>query len=729
MIRMQATIFKIKFRSPDNSWTSLILQDDKGNKHQATGILPFVNEGSLLDIEGSFKEDDKYGKQIIIKKFSELTKVDKNGIINFLSSGFLKGIGPSTAENIYKKFGDQTYKVLDESPEKFLKIKGITPKKLDNIVLSWKERQEAKKLYDLLGGSDISIVMCEKIRKKFKGADAIDKIRSNPYILTTVDGIGFIKADHYARNSGICPSPEDKRRFEAGIIHTLKENADSSGDSFMYLEDLSLKATKLLGGREDLVVNCLRQMVSNNNENSLLVYREIGEKHAFYFKKHYQLEIKLAKEIQRLNSQENKLNYSESLERTIEEFKRDGFELSTEQREAVDCCLANNFHILTGGPGTGKSTITKVVVETLKKINSIKIRQCALAGRAASRLSEVTGNESSTIHRLLQFQGEGFVNNKLNPLEADVLIVDECSMITLSLFYSLLSAIKTGTKILLIGDVDQLESVGVGDVFRDLTMYHKVSKSILTKIFRQAEDSPIIKLAHAVNKKQDLFLKKQDPDQAHMVDCAYVSVDNMDNYTEYISRLYSLLEIDGETQILSPMKKSDVGVESLNLSIQNTVNPEGLNKKEIKFGKTVFRINDRVIHIKNNYDLDAFNGDIGKIIEVSDSYLVVDYQTKQIKYKKNQLIELSLAYAITIHKSQGSEFSKVIIPVFNKFMVLLSKKLLYTGITRAKKQLILVGEYSALMMCANKDARVRNTYLLNLLLTSEDTNIESQSAS
>lgn len=713
-------IKKILYQSPSNFWTSLVLIGENKKEIKAVGIIPDAYEGMSLNIQGEWKDTGKYGKQFDIKKYSQLQADTKESIVGFLGSGVLKGIGPSRAKEIYKLFGDDSYNILDNNIERLAEVKGINAASIPEMKTEWLEKRKLASLNALLGSSGITSDMCRRIYESMNGFDVVEEIKKNPYIMITkVDGVGFIKADKYAQDSSeINMKPSDPRRIEAAIIHCLEQFCSNTGHCFMYLEEITLECSKLLRivNKAD-IVNTLRNLVRNqSNDRNSLRYREIDEKPVFYFKRYFDLEVKLSEEILRLNEPKNIFDYSKALSKTIKEYKEKGFELSPEQFEAVNKCLDNNFHILTGGPGTGKSTITKIVIDTLRKLPKCDMTVGAPTGRAAQRIKEVVAVDSKTIHRTLGRRGNKFEYNKLNPIDANIIILDECSMISLDLFYYLFSALKTGTKVILIGDVDQLEPIGIGDVFRVLLNWHNISSSRLTKIFRQSEGSEIVKFAHALNTQNEVVIKKSDPEEVLFEECAYVSSKDLENPVEYICDIYSKLGKDTEVQVLTPMKKSDVGVQNLNLEIQDKINPPSTSREELKFGDNLFREGDRVIHTKNNYDLDAFNGDIGVIDQIIDKTVIVKYLEKDVSYKMENLKELSLAYAITIHKSQGSEFSKVIIPMFKKFNVLLSKKLLYTGITRAKGQAIIVGEYPALVMCVNKAVDRRRMYLHSLLI-------------
>jgi exodeoxyribonuclease V alpha subunit len=664
---------------------------------KAVGTLPNIKVGEKLKLTGEYETHPKFGAQFKIESFSIVYPSTIAGIIKYLGSGLIKGVGPATAEKIVDVFKENTLEILDTNINKLLNIEGIGAKKLELIKKSWGEQKAIKEIMMFLQSFDISPSYALKIYRTY-GANSVKTVQENPYQLSyDVWGIGFKIADTIGKSVGF--SEDHPKRIKAGIVYVLNEAA---GDGHVYLpmDELQKKCYEILGVDLSDSLLLFREMQEENKINI------IGEK--IYLSHFYDAERNIENRINALCGCSSKFS-----EKELQSVRLDtGY--SDEQLEAIRNSLTNKILILTGGPGTGKTTALKGIIDSYKQLKK-NIMLAAPTGRAAKRMSEVIGIEAKTIHRLLEYnpQEQIFLRNKENPLETDLLVIDEVSMIDTLLMDSLISAVSLNTTLILVGDVDQLPSVGNGNILNDLIQSGIIPTAMLTKIFRQAEESHIVVNAHKINRGElPTLLNSDSTDFFFMQESDNAKI--ADVITELCEhRLPGKYGFDSmkDIQVLTPMYKGDAGANNLNIRLQ-----EALNSRKALFtkGERNFKIGDKVMQLKNNYDKDVYNGDIGLIhtINMEDQKLEINYSGKIVPYEFLELDDITLAYAITVHKSQGSEYPCVIMPITTAHYIMLQRNLLYTAVTRASKMLILVGSKQALAMAiGNRKAKKRNTSL------------------
>lgn len=693
MITIESILDSYLFRNESTGYCVASLS----NGIKAVGILINIKVGEKLKLTGEYETHPKYGMQFRIDSYSIVIPSTKSGITKYLGSGMIKGIGPATAEKIVEAFDDQTIDVLDNNIDRLLEIEGIGTKKLEQIKKSWGEQKAVKEIMIYLQGFDISPAYAVKIYKVY-GVNSIKIIQDNPYQLTyDVWGIGFKIADSIGKSVGF--GDEHPMRIKAGVIYTLNE-ATSDGHVFLTADELNKKCFETLGIDLSDSILLMREMQEEN-----LIYI-IDEK--VYLAHLYEAEKNIEYKIKLLSEGESKF--------TDKELKsiRMNLNLSEEQSEAVRKSLKNKIMILTGGPGTGKTTTLKGIIDSYKQLKK-NILLAAPTGRAAKRMSEVIGMEAKTIHRLLEFNplDQFFQRDEDNPLETDLLVVDEVSMIDTLLMNSLLKAVNPETTLILVGDVDQLPSVGSGNILNDLILSRIIPIVKLNKIFRQAEESTIVVNAHKINHGELPSIKNNDG-----ADFFFIQESDNSKIADLIIELCSTRLPDKygfdpvrDIQVLTPMYKGDVGVNNLNVRLQDVLN----RRKSIHSrGDKNYKIGDKVMQLKNNYDKEVYNGDIGIIdsIDNEDQIMEINFSGKNIQYEFSELDDLTLAYAITVHKSQGSEYPCVILPITSAHYIMLQRNLLYTAITRASQLMILVGTKQALTIAVgNKKTKKRNTSL------------------
>lgn len=684
---LEGQIFRIKWAKQDKSYYIFLLQRKDDNSMCTVKGASFELEvGDNVICSGEWVNDQKWGEQFNAKYIEKLIPESKEGIQKFLSSGLFKGIGDIMAKKIVKRFGNRALEILEEKPELYLEISGITEKKLNEIKEGYKETKKAHNAIRFLLCIGVTANAAMKIYSKYQ-SKTVDKVKENPYcLISDVEGYGFIKADDIALNMGIPRSCSF--RILAGLHYTLKEAAK---DGHCALEEHTLltEASKLLKINKDNIVDVLDDAYKSGDfiEEEGFVYRK-----AVYNQEEY-----LAKKLVSILDAKSPLekfkdvDFSDPQELLKSIKLLQAQELGLCQKEAVKIALNNKISIITGGAGTGKTTTVKTIVDIFEYF-SLKIELVAPTGRAAVRLSEATGLRASTIHRLLGFNREtgGFLYDKNNLLDVEVVFIDESSMIDLGLGYCLLQAIPNTAMVIFIGDIDQLPSVGAGAVLKDMLESYVIPTARLVEIFRQAAESKIIQNAHKINKGQVPI--NEDGTDFLIVDSA--------NEEEIITTIKILagsiipkekgFNSKTELQVLSPKRSGTLGVNNLNAVLQNTLNT--VTSNYIKYGNTEFRLADKVMQIKNNYKKNVFNGDIGYIVDVKkdENKLLIDFQGLEIEYEFEDLKELSLAYCCTIHKSQGSEFPVVIIPLHTQAYIMLQRNLLYTAVTRGRKLVILI---------------------------------------
>ena len=675
------------------------------------GNLLDVTAGSVLLVDGFWKADAKYGRQFIAQNWEETMPATLYGLEKYLGSGLIKGVGPRFAKKIVAAFGMDTIDIIEGNPGKLLEVRGIGKKRVNKIKDSWERQKEIKNVMLFLQEYGVSTGFAAKIYRAY-GNESIDTVKENPYKLADdIWGIGFKTADTVAEKLGF--GKESFVRCRSGIMYTLNQLADE-GHCFAYREQLVEKAIVLLNASEPVIVMTMDQMLKDQD---LILDADKENGDAIYLPPFYYAESGSANHLRKLVSAGSQITLPLTL--TLEDIaKGDGIQYDEVQLDAIRKTLESKVMILTGGPGTGKTTVTKGIIAALQA-SGLKILLAAPTGRAAKRMTEATGLESKTIHRLLEFKpADGYQRNEENPLEGDVLIVDESSMIDIILMNSLLKAVPAHMRLILVGDIDQLPSVGAGNVLRDIINSGVVPVVRLTKIFRQALSSRIITNAHRINAGQlpDITTRKDS-------DFFFIQDTNPDHAAEQIvdlvnRRLPNAYKVSPtDIQVLAPMKKGVVGSGNLNTILQAAVNPSDIC---LRRAGMEYRLNDKVMQIKNNYDKEVFNGDIGtiEVVDLEERTLSVRFDDRLIEYDVTELDELTLSYATSIHKAQGSEFPIVVMPVLMSHYIMLQRNMIYTGITRAKKLLVIVGDPKALKYAVqNVVTTKRNSRLSDRLMT------------
>ena len=712
MEHFNCVIENVTYYNQENGYTIMSVRPD-GEISSITLIANTTNPlpGVTLYVEGEWKKHQIYGKQFVSTLCNEIMPDTVYGIRKYLGSGLIKGVGQVTADKIVNMFGEQTPDIIENHPERLKEIPRLSQKTIDLLVESWNEQKHMFDIMVFLKSFDISTLYAVKIYKLY-GNEAISILKENPYrLITDIDGIGFIKADTIALRMGY--DMTSAKRQEAGIVYTLSQYAEE-GNTYCTKTFLSPEVANLLSLQPSLIDETIDDMIEKeelvNEDNKIFL--------PFYYKAEKSIAEKLYELIISYKEKEviNDLQIND-IENVL------GIEYNEEQREAIKTALYNNVMVLTGGPGTGKTTVTKGIITAFRLMNK-QILLAAPTGKAADRMSDATGGEAKTIHRLLGYNPtRGYLYNEDFPLCGDVLILDETSMINVQLMYTLLKAVPIEMKLVLIGDVDQLPCIGAGNILSDLIKSGKVPVVKLEKIFRQAASSKIITTAHAINHGEIPVLKNEkDSDLFFMTDSDDESI--ADTISDLVlNRLPHKYNIKPtEIQVLTPMKKGVLGTKNLNDTLQEVINKNGGN--EIKYGDTIFRENDKVMQIKNNYEKGVFNGDSGFIQKINKELKIVTviFRKQVVDYDFGELDELMLAYAVTVHKSQGSEYPIVVMPLTKAHYMMMKRNLIYTAITRAKSLCVLIGQKQTLYMGINNvDTTKRNTYLKEFL-TNENWN-------
>jgi exodeoxyribonuclease V alpha subunit len=694
----------IVFAEEEKGFTVARLKEPK--KKELTcivGIMPSVQPGETIRCKGIWRIHPEHGQQFEVKAFELQAPSDLIGIQKYLESGMIKGIGPIYAERIVKLFGLNTLDVIDQRPNCLLEVAGIGEKRVEKIKTCWHEQKSIRDVMIFLRGHNVSPSFAQKIFRMY-GAQSIEKVRSNPFRLAKdIHGVGFKTADLIAQGLGI--AKDAKERICAGIEHTLWELSQEGHVCYPF-NDLAPKVEEKLEVSQDLIaegISCLLQLGEIVKEEQMI-----------WIKPLFLMETGIAREMMRLIQHPCRIRTVQLDKALIWVQQKLLIDLAEEQLTAVACGLKEKALIITGGPGTGKSTITKAILTITERIAN-QIVLAAPTGRAAKRMSEITGKKASTIHSLLEmdFKIGKFKRNRENPICCDLLIIDEASMIDTQLMYHLLKAVPDDARIILIGDIDQLPSVGPGNVLKDLIASERISVTILKKIFRQAAGSLIVTNAHKINQGQfpDIsyhprsdfqFIEKEDPQE--VIDTIVNLVVNQ------LPKAYRFHRFD-EIQVLSPMKRGLIGSENLNVVLQQKLNPSPTVLH--RMGRS-FQVGDKVMQIRNNYEKEVYNGDVGKITEMdlTEQTLKVVFDLKIVAYDFTEIDELILAYAVSIHKYQGSECPCVVIPVHTSHFKMLYRNLLYTGLTRGKKRVIFVGTKKALAIAIkNEEVLKRHTGL------------------
>lgn len=726
MIKLNGIVQEIIYRNTDNNYTVCML-DVNGSDVCAVGKFPNVCEGECVEVEGMYTKHARYGEQFSVRNVKITPPNTCEGIIKYLSSGLIKGIGPVTASNIVDKFGKDTLDIIEFTPERLKEVRGISENKAMEIAEQFGSIKKMQNTIIFLQQYSISTNLAIKIYNRY-GEKTQQYMQDNPYrLVEDIEGIGFHTADKIAQSMGI--EPDSEYRMRAGILHVLKDNSDRGGHTYIHFENLQNELVGLL--KQEIEHDGLLHVVEQLVLDGVVKYFSQEDLECVALSKYYNMEKSVAVMLQLLDTCVDKSNMDVDDEIKMYELLNK-ITMHANQKEAVKVAVGSGVSVITGGPGTGKTTIVKCILQICK---SMRKRTLLLAptGRASKRLSESTGMEAMTIHRALELDytnANMFYYNNMNKLPYDVIIIDEVSMVDIQLMYYLTRALRQGTQLILVGDKDQLASVGCGNVLADILASKQFETVCLTQIYRQSGDSLIITNAHAINngkmpiidnKSKDFFFSEQTEQEGVLNTIV----------TMCTTRIPKFLGVDSsKIQVLAPMKAGVIGIDNINEKLQEKINPQSLSKMELQLDKCVFREGDRIMQITNNYERTwrkptgeigsgVFNGDIGVIagIDINTHQVTIDFEDgRRSVYMKPELSELTLSYAITIHKSQGSEFDAVVIPVLSGPPMLLTKNLLYTAVTRAKKMVVLVGTKQCIArMVHNNHTQVRYTMLKHFL--------------
>lgn len=720
----------IIYRNADNGYTVLNLVSGE-DEITCVGIFSAIAEGENIEAQGEYTEHPTYGQQFKVTSFEEKAPEDEEAIERYLGSGAIKGIGLAMAARIVRRFKEDTFRIIEEEPERLAEIKGISNRKAMEIASQVNEKRDLRQAMIFLQQYGITMNLAVKVYQAY-GQDVYGIIRENPYRLADdIDGVGFRTADEIAARVGI--RMDSDFRVRSGILYTLLQ-ASGEGHTYLPETELTPRASKLLNVTAEQVEKQYMDLAIERK----IILKQMEDQTQIYAASFYYMEANTATMLKRLN-----VSYDVSdaeIEQRIRGIeKKSGMTLDEHQVTAVKEAVRNGLLVITGGPGTGKTTTINTIIRYFE-LDGLEIFLAAPTGRAAKRMSETTGFEARTVHRMLELNGGaegsgGFERDESNPLEADVIIVDEMSMVDISLMYSLLKAISVGTRLILVGDVNQLPSVGPGSVLRDIIQSHACNVVMLTKIFRQASTSDIIVNAHKINHGEEVILDNKSMDFFFL---KRYDADVIINVVLQLIKQKLPKFVDAtpyDIQVLTPMRKGLLGVERLNGILQRYMNPPANDKVEKEYGSTVFREGDKVMQTKNNYQLaweirtkfgltvdkglGIFNGDMGIIRQINDfaEQMIIEFdEGRMVEYPYKLLDELELAYAITIHKSQGSEYPAVVIPLLGGPMMLMNRNLLYTAVTRARKCVTLVGnEVTFQQMIRNTSQQKRYSGLCDRL--------------
>ena len=705
MEKLAGYVEHIIYRNADNGYTVLNLVNGE-DEITCVGIFSTIAEGENIEATGDYTDHPTYGTQFKVVSFEEKAPEDQEAIERYLGSGAIKGIGLAMAARIVRRFKEDTFRIIEEEPERLVEVKGISERKAMEIASQVNEKRDLRQAMIFLQQFGITMNLAVKIYNKY-GQEVYGILKENPYRLADdIDGVGFRTADDIAAKAGI--RTDSDFRVRSGILYTLLQ-ASGEGHTFLPQEELTAKTSELLGIDKEIIEKNYMDLSIDRK----IIMKQSGDQVQIYSSSFYYMEANTATMLRELD-----ITYDVAdaeIEQRIHNIeKQTGMQLDEHQVQAVKEAVRNGLLIITGGPGTGKTTTINTIIRYFE-IEGMNIFLAAPTGRAAKRMSETTGFEARTIHRMLELNGgmegsAGFERNETNPLETDVVIIDEMSMVDITLMNSLLKAIAPGTRLILVGDINQLPSVGPGSVLKDIIQSEAFNVVMLTKIFRQASTSDIIVNAHKINRGEEVSLDNKSMDFFFL---KRYEADIIINVVLQLVKQKLPKFVDAtpyDIQVLTPMRKGLLGVERLNGILQQYLNPPDKSKREKEHGDMVFREGDKVMQTKNNYQLEweirtkfgltvdkgmgIFNGDMGIIIEINDfaETMTVEFdEGRKVEYSYKLLDELELAYAITIHKSQGSEYPAVVIPLLNGPSMLMNRNLLYTAVTRARKCVTLVG--------------------------------------
>lgn len=716
---------RLTFQNEENGYTVARLIP-QGKQHEVTVVGPLggVNIGETLHLRGIWTTHPQFGRQFEVHSYTIQLPASVDGISKYLGSGLIKGVGPVTAARIVDQFGAETLEIIENHPERLSEVPGIARKRIDMICRAWQDQKQIKEIMLFLQTQGVSPSLAVKIYKQY-GDQSIPVVRTDPYRLARdIYGVGFKTADKIARQMGL--PPDSPARIQTGLVYTLSSFSDE-GHCFGNRDHLASEGARLLQVSRE---QCLEQIDIMVRQRDLIAEDDAVYLPPFFFAEHgvaSKLRRMLSSPDDRLSRLKN-LNWPREFARMDQE---NPIQLTDLQKKAIQMAITSKVSVLTGGPGTGKSTIMGHLIQLVRR-NGASVLLAAPTGRAAKRLSETTGLEARTIHRLLEFtpgSAAGFARDRANPLDTDMIIIDETSMVDILLMNHLLNAVEASTHLLLVGDVDQLPSVGPGNVLRDLIASEEIPVTRLDTIFRQAGDSYIILNAHRINEGEmpvfpkdarDFFLfPESDPQKVAewVIDLVSQRIPNRFGFSPQ------------DIQVLSPMYRGAAGVVELNQRLQQTLNPPGRGKVEYTHSYRTFRTGDRVMQIRNNYDKAVFNGDLGIIesIDLENQSVEVSIDGLRVSYDLNELDELVHAYAVSIHKAQGSEFPVVVIPLLTQHYRLLQRNLLYTAVTRARKMVVIAGSRKAIAMAVrNNQIQKRNTRLAERLRGMEPPPLEDE---
>ncbi len=741
-MQIEGPIEEIIFRNEQNGYTVFVI-DFKTTPVVCVGKLINANIGENLSLEGEYVNNSKYGYQFSFNSYEVVLPTTLSGIEKYLSSGLIKGVGPITAKNIVKHFGKQTFDIIEMSPSSLAEVKNISMKKALEIGDKFKELKKLQNSVMFLQKYNITTNMALKIYDVY-GAKTIDIVKNNPYrLVEDIDGIGFLTADKIASSLGIPKNSEYRAR--AGLLYSLASSVEKTGNTFLPKNMLLSNASTLLELDQDVNKDLFDDALSGLTLDKTVLVMWHHETEIVILSKYYFYETSVAQKITLLNNSQITEKYD--LEDEILHFEEKNHILfHEEQKNAIINAINSGVSVITGGPGTGKTTIIKCIIEILKE-HKLKFILLAPTGRAAKRMSDSTGEEAKTIHRALEVASgdlalnSRFVYNENNTFKTNVVIVDEMSMVDVALMNHLCKALPRDCKLILVGDKDQLPSVGAGNVLDDILKSGVITVSMLTKIFRQSDDSLIITNAHLINSGKMPFINNSSKDFFFEEKSDLESIKNS-IVDMVVKRLPKYTGLDSnQIQVLAPLKAGVCGISNLNRALQASLNPPSVTKLELPVGENIFRVGDKVMQTTNNYNLvwkkmngfieeegeGVFNGDIGfiEMIDFQTNEMVVMFEDgRRCIYPRTDINQLSLAYAITIHKSQGSEFDVVIIPAIAGPSLILTRNLIYTAVTRAKKMVVIVGEQKNLKRMVSNNYTVQRFTLLKDLIISSDKKIK-----
>ena len=713
LICREGTVHSVIFQNAENGYTVLRLLTEEGEAVTVVGCIPCAAPGERLTVTGVWERHPQHGEQLRASEVERSLPEDEEEIFSYLSSGVCKGVGPATARNIVERFGLETLDILETAPERLTTVKGITARRAQEIAEGFRQHMGLRRLMAFLARYELPPVLAMRLRQEY-GDAALEKLRENPYLLSD-GGVDFALADKIAIGMGF--SEDSSLRLQAAVCFELSHN-ENNGHVFLPREKLISATAQLLqcGGEQPEMA--LDALIGQGR----VVQERVANVEACYLRRLWEAEVSVKKRLEALLAA--KPDESPRAARTVDELERSqGITYAPQQRQAVELAARANVLILTGGPGTGKTTTVRGIVSLFRRMG-LEVVLAAPTGRAAKRMSELTGMEAQTVHRLLGMTRNDttrevtFSKTEKEPLEAGAVVVDEMSMVDLPLFSALLRALRPGTRLVLVGDADQLPSVGPGNVFSDLIRSERVETVFLREVFRQAEQSAIIRNAHAVNMGQTLNLTNNQGDFFFL--CRRDAERTASTLVELCrTRLPDNMGVPPEQiQVLTPTRKGPVGTICLNRRLQEALNPKAPEKRELLWGEQLFREGDRIMQTRNNYDVvwereggvmgtGMFNGDVGKIVKIDDSgeWLELDFDGRRSVYGVEQLNEVDLAYAMTVHKAQGSEYRAVVLAVMPAAPALMVRGVLYTALTRARELLIMVGDDAAIRAMAANDRR------------------------